>query len=679
MKIMIKNMKKIMIMIMEKGDGAAKKLKMLAGVIKSRKSSIPFPIDIFISLILCVLSALSLLIFHYMRNCEDAPSYYTSAGKSLIRDALAMDSFWVYLIVAVFLCLYYLAVRRKFRQGFRAGWFVSLPLAFNMIISLSVEHSNLREIFLPGDPFMIRVMVNLIIFIGFAALLSSVIAPLYCLLDFRTSKRTDLQAKPETLTKHFVLAYFIIFACWIPALVMCYPGSLDTEALGQIKGYMGAVRIDAANPMLSTLFYGWMFNQGRIYGNDVATIFKIVMIQDIFNAAFMALVSVRSYHYTKSKLAYFCTVIFFGLMPMWQRAAQHVLKDVLHTGWYLAFYVSYLNCLEKDHASGVDILLYCICCIAITFTRPAVFFIAIIATVVLLMIKKKINAKKFALCILIVVSLYTGVKNFIYPAFPKIIKPPREVENYSLQLQQVALYCIEYGDELSKDELRIINETLDYETVVKNYTPMTSDPVKRTWHGTDENHKEFWALYRKLLLRHPLTFLKGLLMSSFEHFNPWYSGNRNGVSMAKDSDFHQIEYTNMKNLQRMVQYWNSWLDHPVSRVFYGNGLYAWILIVMIGYVAKRRSLRAILGLVPHIALMIGMFMTHVNGLLRYGYPLIAGAPLICAYTYYAVSKEKMTLTDSPIVTIRNQPRLRAIAKRLLKPSEWKLHWPLEKR
>ena len=55
--------------------------------------------------------------------------------------------------------------------------------------------------------------------------------------------------------------------------------------------------------------------------------------------------------------------------------------------------------------------------------------------------------------------------------------------------------------------------------------------------------------------------------------------------------------------------------------------------------------KTILGLVPHIALLLGLFMSHVNGLLRYGYPLIAATPLICAYTYYAVTQPHMAQTD----------------------------------
>lgn len=626
----------------------------------TEKSSLPAAAAFPIAIIVSALSTLSLLVFHYLRTCEDAVSYYTDTGKSLLQDALHTSGLWMILLAALLLGFCHFQLMRRYRQGLRAGWLTSLPLAFNMIISLSMEHSELREIFLPGSSGFQRLFVNTVIFIGFAALLSCVITVLYGLLDRGTAKPIDTRLKLETQIGLFAIAYILIFAGWVPSLVLCFPGSLDMDALNQIKSFMGLVRIDAANPILTTLFYGWMFKMGRVIGqNDALSFFKIVLLQDVFNAGFMALVCVRTRQYTKSNLAYFFTIVFFSLMPMWQRAAQHVLKDVFHTGWYLAFYLAYLSCLEKERVSTLDAAILCFCCIMISFTRSAVFYIAVIALVVLFLAKNKGDRIRFVICIALVVSLFFGVEKGIYPRFEKRIKPPREQERYSMQMQQIALYCIEYGDELSEDEIRIINGTLDYETIVRDYTPMISDPVKSTWHGTDEDHNALWALYRSFILRHPSIMLKGILMSSFEHFNPWFSGNRNGVSMSKDPDFHQVDYADLQKWWRMVKYWNSWLDHPVSRVFYGNGLYAWILIMMIGYAVKCRSLRAVLGMVPHIVLMIGLFMSHVNGLLRYGYPLIAATPLICAYTFYAVSQKQPAVIDAP--TERAQTRMKLLS------------------
>lgn len=615
---------------------------------QKNRNGLPTAASILISVIVSVLSALSLLVFHYLRNCEDAVSYYTTAEKSLIRDALSTNDVWFYIPPAILLGVCFFLLLKEYRHGVRAAWLTSLPLAFNMVISLSMEHSNLRKIFLPGSSALNRVFVNTLIFLGFSAVLSTVISLLFCFLDRAAEKRGNKRVKSEALLKPFAIAYILIFAGWIPALVMCFPGSLDMDALGQIKGYMGVIRIDAANPILPTLFYGWMFKLGRFYGRDDAlTFFKIVILQDVFNAGFMALVCVRTYRYTKSKAAFLAAVVFCSLMPMWQRAAQHILKDVLHTGWYLAFYLSYLSCLEKERLSAGDAAVLCFCCIMISFTRSGVYIIAVLSLLVLLLKKEKADRIKLAVCLALLVSLYFGVVNLVYPRYEERIKPPREVESYSMQLQQIALYCVEYGDELSEDEIRIINDTLNYETIVKNYTPMNSDPVKAVWHGTAENHDEFWALYRKLIFRHPLVFAKEILMSSFEHFNPWYSGNRNGVSMSKDPAFHQVDYANLSSLLKMVNYWNSWLDHPVSRVFYGNGLYAWILIVMLGYAIWHRSAQAFWGLVPQLTLMVGLFMSHVNGLLRYGYPLIAAAPLICGYVFFTVSQEQAALIDAP--------------------------------
>lgn len=612
------------------------------------KSALPAAAAFPIAVIVSALSAFSLLVFHHLRSCEDAVSYYTGAGKSLIQDALHTSGLWMILLAAVLAGFCHFRLMREYRQGVRAGWLTSLPLAFNMIVSLSMEHSALREIFLPGRPGFHRLLVNAVVFLGFAALLSSAVALLFKLLNRGTEEPVDSRLKTELLLRRFAIAYVLIFAGWVPSLMLCFPGSLDMDALTQIKGYMGYNRIDAANPILPTLFYGWMIKMGRVFRqNDALSFFKIVLLQDVFNAGFMALVSVRVYQYTKRKPAYYLTILFFALMPMWQRAAQHILKDVFHTGWYLAFYLSYLDCLEKERVKARDAVILCFCSIMISFTRSAVIYVAVIALAVLILTKNKRDKIRFSICLVLVVSLYVGVFKGLYPRFEERIKPPREEETYSMQLQQIALYCVEYGDELSEDEIRIINDTLDYEAIRQRFTPMISDPVKASWHGTEENHREFWALYRKMMFRHPLLMAKGILMTSFEHFNPWYGGNKDGVSMSKDPDFHQLDYADLQNWWRMVRYWNGWLEHPVSRVFYGNGLYAWILIIMIGYAIKQRSLRAVLGMVPDIALMTGLFMTHVNGLLRYGYPLIAATPLICGYTFYAVAQRRAAVIAAP--------------------------------
>ena len=149
-----------------------KGIKKAASLIKIITGPKSVPADLGVALFLSVLSTLSLLIFHYLRTCEDAVSYYTNAHKSLLLDALRIKLIWVYLLVAVALGAFYFLLRRKLRRELTAAWLFSPLLAFNMVISLSVEHSNLREIFLPGSIPALRALFNLNIFLGFAGILT---------------------------------------------------------------------------------------------------------------------------------------------------------------------------------------------------------------------------------------------------------------------------------------------------------------------------------------------------------------------------------------------------------------------------------------------------------------------------------------------------------------------------
>ena len=139
-------------------------------------------------------------------------------------------------------------------------------------------------------------------------------------------------------------------------------------------------------------------------------------------------------------------------------------------------------------------------------------------------------------------------------------------------------------------------------------------------------------------------------MTSFEHLNPWYDYNftQGAVTIRKDDSFHHIQFANKKNWTKMRAYWASWANYPVARLMCGNGLSAWILIILLGYAIRTHSRLSLLGLAPNIFLLVGLFMSHVNGLLRYGYPLIAASPLICAYVLYIASKRNtIPVIESP--------------------------------
>ena len=81
----------------------------------------------------------------------------------------------------------------------------------------------------------------------------------------------------------------------------------------------------------------------------------------------------------------------------------------------------------------------------------------------------------------------------------------------------------------------------------------------------------------------------------------------------------------------MNNYWNAWREYPVIRLLTSTGFFAWTLLIMTAYALFKKNKYAIFGVLPIVIFLIGLFFSHVNGSIRYGYPLIASTPLFIAF------------------------------------------------
>ena len=590
------------------------------------------------SVVLASCSTLSIAIFHFMRTTENVAEFYKS-GLLSIPIALLSPKNLPYLLLIPLLgwCYYRLMLSDK---DLRASCFwVSIPFALNTVFALAMEHSDYREIFLPFRSIGTSVTFHILIITGFICIYYSILHILYYFFEkssYTFNKKPDVVPKAKLV----FIAAILIFCCWIPSFILCFPCTMPSDTLAQIKMFLGLRRLDVSHPILASIFSGSLFSLGRYIGGDNLGVFLPAFVQAILNAMIMGAVAVNAKKYTKSTIVYYLVIAFYGICPVWCRAAQTPLKDVLHTGCYLLFYMQYLDCLVKKQDTPMDAFLITVYAILVSFTRKATFYLAVLGLVVLIIKRYKKGWIKYGVSLAVVASLFFGLNNIVYPALGFIGE--REEENYSLQFQQMAFYCRTYQNEITAEEKQIINSTLDFDKMVSDYTPLISDPVKSTFHARGKDHTEFWNVYRSMVYKHPLAFVKATIMNNFEYMNPWYQGNSGGVYHAVDNDnFYHVEF--LMNVWAMTRYWKSWFNIPFLRLFVNPGLFSWILIALFGYSVSKKSLYSLLGLIPGLILLIGLFFSHVNGMMRYAYPLIAQTPLLIAYVYYATT---MTITSS---------------------------------
>ena len=585
------------------------------------------PGSIALALLAALVSAVSVSVFCFMRSSPEIELYYNGEKSLMLYDSLGPVTLVSAAVLLIFYCLAFQVIGKP-RLGSAV---VSLVLAFNMTVSLSMEHSGLKEIFLPAG-----ILGNALVLLGFALLLYTLVELIFVAFDHKTRYRiwADDQ-RPTTGGELFLGAFTCIVLLWLPILFIFYPGSVMNDTRYQIMSWLGLKQINASHPVLTTVFYGVLYQIGTAMRGQEKGIFLALLVQALISAAAIGLTASTVYRYTKSRVWFWVTIAFFGILPVWQSAAQVLLKDVLHTACFLLFMCAYLKCLRERKKSWRNLLLLFLTALLVAYTRKGTFYLALICILTVALWHWRTFLPQYLAMLAVFVGLFWFSNNVLYPALN--IEPERESENYSLQFQQVALYCRTYQDEMTVEEKTIVDSTLDYEKIIKVYTPMISDEVKGTFHDTDLPHDDFWQLYRQMFRRHPMLFIKAAIMGSFEHFNPWFDGINFRVYIARQDDFLTVDYQSPLH-KNVAELWNSCLKVPVLRLLLGTGLYAWVLLIMLTYSIRKKSLSGFLGLVPSLTLMIGLVMSHVNGEIRYGYPLIAAAPLNIAWVLYAVSQ-----------------------------------------
>ena len=580
---------------------------------------------LFVLTIAAFLSAISVSAFVFVRSMDSIMTYSEQPWPALLRDAVHAEP--ILFITVIIVCLYwFLAAKIKRISG--SGIVVGLLLALNMVFSLSMEHSELTEVFLPAG-----LWGNLILTAGFACMCTAAAETIFMLCD-RKKKTGLLKVSRIKSTGLFFLAFFVLIVCWLPGMLYCYPGSVMADTVNQIRSIAGLERITASNPILSTLVFGYLYQFGLSVNNEGLGLFLSVVVQVLLNGAAMALAATAAYRYTKSKGWYIAILLFFGVLPVWQNAVQLIMKDVFHTACFLLFCIQYLKCIRKPKKSLSNVILLGVCFLLITYTRRATFYLGVICVAVTAIMHWKKYFLPYVICLVVVVGFFQFCNHVLYPRLN--IQPEWESENYSMQFQQVALYCRTYQDEMTAEEKETINRTLDFDTIVAEYTPMISDAVKITYHGSDTDHQAFWQLYWRMWGTHPLTMIKSVVMGTFEHMNPWFDNPMLRVYISDVGDYLHASFTH-KNVYDIYNYWIGWLKVPVIRLFIGTGLYMWLTLIMIGYAIRKGSLRAFLGQLPAVILFAGLFMSHVNGEIRYGYPLIAATPLFFSWVLYSTS------------------------------------------
>ena len=528
----------------------------------------------------------------------------------------------------------YAFLLRKFGAPIPSGVVVGALFSGFLLLGKSYEQTDsLYPVF--GSP--LRVCLSLMVFCGYWVFFAVLLSALFRWTDRRLEMSSGQEAPlPKKAARVVYFLYFgLIFAGWLPCLIACYPGSVTPDGANQLAQFFGLIPATNNHPWFSTLLMGTIVSLGP---SREAGIFLYELFQSLFCAGVYAAVCWQIRMQTGRRSGAVFALLYFILVPTWSSFAQAILKDTLFCGSLTAFFLCVVLFIQRRGNCGVPVWagLFLFALLS-TLLRNNLLYFAL-PMILLLMIAVKSGRGRAALAAMGVAlgglcMIWVGI---VLPAMG--VASGSVAEMFSMPFQQTARYAIQYEGELTPEEIAIIDSVLDYDTIITQYDPRVSDPVKNTYHGTPEALREYWGLWLRQGLRHPSVYASAALNSIFGYFLPGYRyGGLGGNAFYMRSDYGvEPEYSHPRAVSLLSAAGRLWAYTPILMLFNSPGAHCWLLILCTAALLRKRRFVDLLITLPLWFALGVCCLSPVNGLVRYALPVMACAPLLMLSTWEAL-------------------------------------------
>ena len=299
-----------------------------------------------------------------------------------------------------------------------------------------------------------------------------------------------------------VIIALFIFICWLPILIMLFPGTFANDTWGEL-GQWYFREFNDHHPIFDTIVFSVYFRGFlKVWNNWYAASFVYVLLQSIITA----LVFAYSINYAKEKLEIsdrwnIAFILLYALVPFIAPIMQSICKDTIFSWIYVLFIIEFIEIIRTkgENLNGFKSLvkftvIIVLCCL----TKKIGMYVLALPLIALLFFKIK-NKKKIIAAIVCMFALMM----VIMPIFIKVfnIEKGRSREKYTLLFQQTCRYVIYYHDtDLPEDEKEIIERNLNYtiDELIKGYNPLDGDFSKsRALEREDSSFKEYLKVWIK--------------------------------------------------------------------------------------------------------------------------------------------------------------------------------------
>ena len=448
--------------------------------------------------------------------------------------------------------------------------------------------------------------------------------------------------------KHpFLFSFIAILICWSIYVIAFYPIILSPDPSFQIKQFFNvrtkyadyAILLDNNvfltnhHPVFHTMILGYSLKLGRFLLNDNFGLFIYSLTQLLFLAFTLSLTIKYLNENNVNKKIVFIVLLLYCFIPMFPLYAMSGVKDT----YYTCFIILYVMKLDKIIRSKQEKLSYkemiqlLLIMFAVCLFRNNGIYVLILSFPLIL-----IYSKKYFQTLLII---FIGVLAF-YGTYTKVVLPSLKItdgsvrETLSIPFQQTARYVKYYNKDLSKNDIKVIDKVLGYETLAKRYNPTISDPVKNEFnkYTTKKELLAYLKVWFKCFFKHPLVYIEATLNNIYGYFSPqstnWYIYYKYDTRITEDKlvNYH---FNNLSSLRLILSSFAQGFPYiPLIGLISNIGFNTWLLLGLTTYSIFKKKKEYLIVLSPLLISLLICVASPVNTYFRYAMPFIFIMPFI---------------------------------------------------
>ncbi len=427
----------------------------------------------------------------------------------------------------------------------------------------------------------------------------------------------------------------LILLFWLPYFLACFPGNVNSDAIGEIRQQIGLSPLSNHHPIIHQILIKFCLAIGSLFGGVEAG----VAVYSILQMAIMAILFAFCILFLAEKGANasveFCVLLFYALYPINSFYSVTMYKDVPFAGATLLLTILLIRELNEEGSFrqnrkrkadliGLILLSFFFC--TVRNNGYYAFFLGFLLLIICCFKK----AKRLLIVFLSVLLLVAGYRYIVF----NIAGAARSAsgESLSLPLQMLARVVNMENPDLEDKDSQTLGEVIpDYSILANNYIPDNSDPIKDprvflsdTFSSSPFKYLRSWI---RIGFRYPRTYLNAFLLHTRGYWSPNIRTSTitaeiyqpNGLCLTQNMKFAPLRYS-------LIGLYDNISSRSILSIFFSIGFFVMLYLFSAALLALKKQFSVLYPMLICASLWLTIIAGPITAF-HYFYALAVTLPL----------------------------------------------------